>query len=186
MSSKQPTSSHDQWNLIIQLMILIHIENSSSALTHLKSSENCQLCSKIEPLKCLRYEMEISRKWRDICGIILLKERRTISFYLDQLSLIGCLTWCPFHSCEVQTCIVSSHEKLEIKISSWRFYLVLEKLDLRQSANTSNNSNLNFGHRCKRIFICLNQFVRTGFFFPFFVPGQTDNDTRVWTAISIS
>ena len=96
------------------------------------------------------------------------------------------LAWCPYYSCEVQTCIISSHEKLEIKISSWRFYLVLEKLDLRQSANTSNNSNLNFGHRCKRIFICLNQFVRTGFFFPFFVPGQTDNDTRVWTAISIS
>ena len=96
------------------------------------------------------------------------------------------LTWCPFHSCEVQTCIVNSHEKLEIKISSRWFYLVLEKLDLRQSANTSNNSNLNFGHRYKRIFKCLNQFVRTGFFFPVFVPGQTVNDTRVWTAISIS
>ena len=81
------------------------------------------------------------------------------------------LTWCPYYSYEVQTCIISSHEKLEIKISSWRFYLVLEKCDLRQSANASNNSNLNFGHRCKRIFKCLNQFVMTGFFFPFFVPG---------------
>ena len=166
-------------------MIFIHMENSSSALTHLKSSENCQLCSKIEPLKCLRYEIEISRKWRDICGIILLRTTNNLllsrSTFTDRV-----LTWCPFHSCEVQTCIISNHEKLEIKISSWRFYLVLEKLDLRQSANTSNNSNLNFGHRYKRIFKCLNQFVRTGFFFPFFVPGQTDNDTRVWTAISIS
>ena len=61
------------------------------------------------------------------------------------------LTWCPYHSCEVQACIINSHEKLEIKISSWRFYLVLEKLDLRQSADTSNISNLSFGHRCKRI-----------------------------------
>ena len=74
------------------------------------------------------------------------------------------LTWCPNHSCEVQTCIISSHEELEIKISSWRFYLVLEKLDWRQSANTSNNSNLNFGHRCKRIFKCLSRFVKTCFF----------------------
>ena len=81
------------------------------------------------------------------------------------------LTWCPYYSYEVQTCIISSHEKLEIKISSWWFYLVLEKCDLRQSANASNNSNLNFGHRCKRIFKCLNQFVMTGFFFPLFVPG---------------
>ena len=83
------------------------------------------------------------------------------------------LTWCPYHSCEVQTCIISSHEKLEMKISSWRFYWVLEKLDLRQSANTSNNSNLNFGHRCKRIFKCLNQFVVTGFFLAVFRP-RTD------------
>ena len=74
------------------------------------------------------------------------------------------LTWCPNHSCEVQTCIISSHEELEIKISSWRFYLILEKLDWRQSANTSNNSNLNFGHRCKRIFKCLSRFVKTCFF----------------------
>ena len=81
------------------------------------------------------------------------------------------LTWCPYYSYEVQTCIISSHEKLGMKISSWRFYLVIEKCDLRQSANASNNSNLNFGHRCKRIFKCLNQFVMTGFFFPFFVPG---------------
>ena len=58
-----------------------------------------------------------------------------------------------------------------MKISSWRFYLVIEKCDLRQSANASNNSNLNFGHRCKHIFKCLNQFVMTGFSFPFFVPG---------------
>ena len=82
------------------------------------------------------------------------------------------LTWCSYYSCEVQTCIISSHEKLEIKISSWRdFFFVLEKCDLRQSASASKNSNLNFGHRCKRIFKCLNQFVMTGFFFPFFVPG---------------
>ena len=81
------------------------------------------------------------------------------------------LTWCPYYSYEVQTCIISSHEKLEIKISSWRFYLVLETCDLRQSANASNNSNLNFGHICKRIFKCLNQFVMTGFFLPFFVCG---------------
>ena len=51
------------------------------------------------------------------------------------------LTWCSYHSCEFQTCIISSHEKLEMKISSWRFYFVLEKLDLRQFANKSNNSN---------------------------------------------
>ena len=31
----------------------------------------------------------------------------------------------------VQTYIIISREKLEITISSWRFYLVLEKLDLR-------------------------------------------------------
>ena len=74
------------------------------------------------------------------------------------------LTWCPNHSCEVQTCIISSHEELKIKISSWRFYLVLEKLDWRQSANTSNNSNLNFGHRWKRISKCLSRFVKTCFF----------------------
>ena len=74
------------------------------------------------------------------------------------------LTWCPNYSREVQTCIISSHEELEIKISSWRFYLVLEKLDWRQSANTSNNSNLYFGHRCKRIFKCLSRFVKMCFF----------------------
>ena len=55
--------------------------------------------------------------------------------------MIGVLTWCSYHSCEFQTCIISSHEKLEMKISSWRFYFVLEELDLRQLANTSNNTN---------------------------------------------
>ena len=70
------------------------------------------------------------------------------------------LTWCPYYSYEVQTCIISSHEKLGMKISSWRFYLVIEKCDLRQSAIRSI---------C--IFKCLNQFVMTGFSCPFFVPG---------------
>ena len=81
------------------------------------------------------------------------------------------VTWCPYHLCEVQTCIIISHEKLEIKISSWRFYLGPEKLDLRQSANTSNNYNLNFGARCQHIFKCLNQYAMTSFSFPFCVPG---------------
>ena len=105
--------------------------------------------------------MAISRQWREYYSF-----KRTT----NNLLLVGStftdivLTWCPNHSCEVQTCIISSHEELEIKISSWRFYLVLEKLDWRQSANTSNNSNLNFGHRCKRIFKCLSRFVKTCFF----------------------
>ena len=116
-------------------------------------SETCLLCPKIEPWKCLRYEMATSRKWRDI--------------------------WCPYYSCEVQTCVISSHEKLEIKISSWRFYLVLETCDLRQSANASNNSNLNFGHRYKRIFKCLNQYVMTGFFLSVFRPRTDINNKTV-------
>ena len=108
--------------------------------------------------------MAISRKWRDICSIILFK-RTTNNLLLPGSTFTDIeLTWCPYYSCEVQTCIISSHEELEIKISSWRFYLVLEKLDWRQSANTSNNSNLNFGHRCKRIFKCLSRFVKTCFF----------------------
>ena len=89
------------------------------------------------------------------------------------------LTWCPYYSYEVQTCIISSHEKLGMKISSWRFYLVIEKCDLRQSANASNNSNLNFGHRYKRIFKCLNQYVMTGFFLSVFRPRTDINNKTV-------
>ena len=99
-------------------------------------------------------------------------KRTTNNFLLPRSTFTDrMLTWCPYHSREVQTCIISSHDRLEMTISSWRFYLVLEKLGLRQSANTSNNSNLNFGHRCRRISKHLSQFVMTSFFFPFCVSG---------------
>ena len=125
-------------------MIFIHTENSSSVFTRSKYVRKLSVVSK-------NWTLEVPQVWSTVTDRVL--------------------TWCPYYSYEAQTCIISSHEKLEIKISSWRFYLVLETCDLRQSANASNNSNLNFGHWCKRIFKCLNQFVMTGFFFPFFVPG---------------
>ena len=100
-----PTSSHNQWHLILQLMIFIHVENSSSALTHLKYFRKLTVASN-------NWTFEVPQVWngnkkkmeRHLC-IILLKEWRTIFFYLDQLSMIG--FWPGVHIIRVNFRLVS-------------------------------------------------------------------------------
>ena len=38
------------------------------------------------------------------------------------------LTWCPYYSYEVQTCVISSHEKLEIKFQAGAILFGLTKV----------------------------------------------------------
>ena len=66
------------------------------------------------------------------------------------------LTWCSYHSCEFQTCIISSHEKVEMKISSWRFYFILiRKVEFETICEYIKQLKLKFWSQMQ--IKCLNQ-----------------------------